>query len=366
MVYTSIITKHSNRRLVVMQIEQLETPVALVDLDRLEANIQRFQTYLSSHNLANRPHIKTHKIPAIAHMQLAAGAIGITCQKLGEAEVMAAAGISDIFLPYNILGTPKLTRLFNLVERTRLSVTADSATTVAGLAAAAQQAGQTLTVLVECDTGAQRCGVQTPAAAADLARQIASAAHLHFGGLMTYPFNEQTDPFVEQTRALLAHDQLAIERVSIGGTGNMWRAHSCQTATEYRAGMYIYGDRICMKHGAITLDDCALSVVTTVVSRPTTDRGILDGGSKTFSSDLLGLEGHGLLLEYPEARFYGMSEEHGHVDFSACDRRPVVGERVTVIPNHCCVVSNLFNQIVGVRGTTVEVTWPVAARGLVQ
>jgi D-serine deaminase-like pyridoxal phosphate-dependent protein len=111
------------------------------------------------------------------------------------------------------------------------------------------------------------------------------------------------------------------------------------------------------------VEDCALHVITTVVSRPTADRGILDGGSKTFSSDLSGMEGHGLILEYPEARFYGMSEEHGHVDFSACAQKPAIGERVTVIPNHCCVVSNLFDEIVGVRGDEVEVVWPVAARG---
>jgi D-serine deaminase-like pyridoxal phosphate-dependent protein len=114
------------------------------------------------------------------------------------------------------------------------------------------------------------------------------------------------------------------------------------------------------------MDDIAFSVITTVVSRPTAERGILDGGSKTFSSDLSGLEGHGLILEYPEARFYGMSEEHGHVDFAACPRKPEIGERVTVIPNHCCVVSNLFNQIVGARNGKVEVVWPVAARGALQ
>jgi D-serine deaminase-like pyridoxal phosphate-dependent protein len=129
--------------------------------------------------------------------------------------------------------------------------------------------------------------------------------------------------------------------------------------------MYIYGDRNLLNLGAMSLEDCSFKVITTVVSRPTADRGILDGGSKTFSSDLLGLTGHGLILEYPEADYYGQSEEHGHVDFSACARKPEIGERVTVIPNHCCVVSNLFSQIVGVRQNKVEVIWPVAARGAV-
>jgi D-serine deaminase-like pyridoxal phosphate-dependent protein len=349
-----------------MHISQLETPVAIVDLDTLAANIARLQAYLSEHGLANRPHIKTHKIPAIAQMQMAGGAVGITCQKIGEAEVMADAGIDDIFLPYNIVGAAKLARLMALARRVKLSVTADSEVVVRGLAAAAEAAGVSLPVLVEFDTGMQRCGVQSPAEAAALARLIAGSAGISFGGLMTYPYNAATDPFVEATRALLDADGLAVQRVSIGGTAGMWQAHTCRTATEYRSGMYIYGDRNMLKAGSMSVDDCAMRVITTVVSRPTADRGILDGGSKTFSSDLLGLEGHGLILEYPEARFYGMSEEHGHVDFSACASRPVVGERVTLIPNHCCPVSNLFNQIIGLRDGTVEITWPVAARGALQ
>jgi D-serine deaminase-like pyridoxal phosphate-dependent protein len=116
----------------------------------------------------------------------------------------------------------------------------------------------------------------------------------------------------------------------------------------------------------MTPEQCAMTIITTVVSRPTAGRAILDGGSKTFTSDLLGLEGHGLIVEYPEARFYGMSEEHGHVDVSGCPQPPSVGDRVTIIPNHCCVVSNMFNEIVGVRAGQVEVVWPVAARGRLQ
>ena len=349
-----------------MHIDQLETPAAIVDLDQLAVNIARLQAYLSEHGIANRPHIKTHKIPAIAKMQIAGGAVGITCQKIGEAEVMADAGIDNIFLPYNIVGASKIDRLMALARRVTISVTADSEMVVRGLAAAAQSADLSLAVLVEFDTGMQRCGVQSPQAAAELARLIARSAGLRFGGLMTYPYNPTTDVFVGETTALLAADGIAVERVSIGGTAGMWQAHTCRTATEYRSGMYIYGDRNMLKVGSMSVEDCAMRVITTVVSRPTAERGILDGGSKTFSSDLLGLEGHGLILEYPEARFYGMSEEHGHVDFSACAARPVVGERLTVIANHCCPVSNLFNQIVGLRGDTVEVVWPVAARGALQ
>jgi D-serine deaminase-like pyridoxal phosphate-dependent protein len=349
-----------------MHISQLETPVAVVDLDRLERNISRLQSYLDVHGIANRPHIKTHKIPEIAHMQLKAGAVGVTCQKLGEARVMADAGIRDIFLPYNIVGATKLEMLMELARRSNLSVTADSEFTVRGLAYAAQSAGLTLPVLVEMDTGLGRCGVQTPQAAAELAQQIADSPGLQFGGLMTYPTSTTTDVFVRETRALLDRVGLSAERVSGGGTPGMWQAHLHPEINEHRAGTYVYGDRYILQAGAMQLDECALSVITTVVSRPTAERGILDGGSKTFSSDVLGLEGFGLLLEYPNARLYTLSEEHGYVDFSDCDSRPAVGERVTVIPNHCCAVTNLFNEIVGVRGVQVEVVWPVAARGRLQ
>ncbi len=279
-----------------MHIDDLETPVAIVDLDQLQANVVKLQAYLDQHGIVNRPHIKTHKIPEIAHMQVDAGAVGITCQKLGEAEVMAQAGIKDIFVPYNILGEAKLERLIHLNRRARMSVTADSEVVVRGLAAAAQRDGARLTVLVEFDTGMGRCGVQTPYEAADLARIINRADGLHFAGLMTYPTNDNTDPFVRKTKALLAADGVEVERVSGGGTAVMWQAHMHPEITEHRAGMYIYGDRGIITAGAMRLEDCSFKVITTIVSRPTPDRGILDGGSKTFSSDLLCMEGYGLIL----------------------------------------------------------------------
>ncbi len=349
-----------------MRIEELDTPALVVDLDKLEANIAKLQAYLSSHGIANRPHIKTHKIPEIAHMQIRAGAIGITCQKLGEAEVMADAGIRDIFIPYNLLGEHKLTRLARLMQRAAVSVTADSEVTARGLSEAAQMANRQLTVLVEFDAGAHRCGVQSPQEAAALAKYIAGLPGLAFGGLMCYPNTPQLDPFVRETRALLEAEGLSVARVSGGGTACMWQAHTHRELTEHRAGMYVYGDRATVQAGAMRPEECALTVIATVVSRPTANRGILDCGSKTLSSDLLGLRGHGLILEYPEAVIYGLSEEHGHADFSACPKKPVIGERVTVLPNHCCPVSNLFDHIVGARKGSVELTWRVAARGAVQ
>ncbi len=347
-----------------MHISELDTPVAVIDIDRLEANIARLQQYLDSHQILNRPHIKTHKIPQIAQMQLKAGAAGITCQKLGEAESMVQTGIHDIFIPYNLMGEPKLARLAALMQGAEISVTADSEYTVRGYVQAAQQAGCELTVLVEFDTGAGRCGVQNPQQAVDLASFIADMPSLKFGGLMTYPANQNTASFVQDTKILLEKRGIGVERVSLGGTPRMWEAHTHTGVTEYRAGTYVYGDRATLNAGAMTVDQCAMHIISTVISRPTAERGIVDAGSKTLSSDLMGLTGHGLILEYPQAHIYQLSEEHGHVDFSACASKPAIGERVTIIPNHCCVVSNLFNQIVGVRDEQVEVVWDVAARGL--
>ena len=349
-----------------MRVDELETPVPVIDMDRMEANISRLQAYLDEHKIANRPHIKTHKIPEIAWLQMDAGAVGITCQKVSEAEVMANAGFGDIFIPYNILGVSKLKRLMELATRANVSVTADSDVVVRGLSKAAQASGLTLTVLVECDTGAHRCGVQSPGEAAELACLIAGIPNLHFGGLMTYPTNEYLDAFVRATRDLLKDDGLPIERVSGGGTPCMWEAHTHPELTEHRAGIYVYGDRLTLRSGAVKFDDCAIKVHATVVSRPTLERGILDAGSKSLSSDLHGLEGYGYICEYPDAKIFQLSEEHGHVDFSACSNKPEIGERVTIIPNHCCTVTSLFDEVIGVRDEQVKVTWKVSARSTVK
>lgn len=349
-----------------MNIAELETPVPVIDLDIFERDLVKLQTYLSQHNIANRPHIKTHKSVAIARMQIEAGATGVTCQKLGEAEVMADGGIDDIFVPYNIVGEHKLARLAALMGRAEISVTADSIDTVRGLSTAAQRAGKPLRVLVEFDGGMRRCGVQTPEEAASLARAIASDHHLIFGGLMTYPNTPALNTFTQATRALLQPDGISVDWVSGGGTACMWQAHTHPELTEHRAGMYIFGDRGTITKGAMTLEETSFRVLATVVSRPTDERGVLDAGSKTLSSDTLGLDGHGFIVEYPEARIFGLSEEHGHVDFSACAHTPRVGERVTVIPNHVCPVVNLFDELVQVRNSQVVGIWHVDARGRVR
>lgn len=349
-------------------IADLETPCVLIDLDIVEANLARAQQEADRLGLKLRPHIKTHKLPRFAKRQVELGAVGITVQKLGEAEVMADAGLDDLFLPYNIMGASKLRRLKALNERVKLAVTADSPDTVAGYAATFA-AGKPLTVLVECDTGMGRCGVQTPAQALALARQIGLAQGLRFGGLMTYPpagGRDKAEAWLAEAVALLTQAGIDCPVVSSGGTPDMFRGHAGTVVTEYRSGTYIYNDRMQQKFGACTWNDCALTVLATVVSRPTAGRAVIDAGSKALSSDAPGLDGFGRIVGYETATLKSLSEEHCVVELSSPSDSPRIGETIRIIPNHACVVSNLFDAVHLIRGGQVVETVPVAARGKVQ
>ncbi|WP_377274337.1 D-TA family PLP-dependent enzyme [Rhizobium sp. R86522] len=350
-------------------ISELSTPLPLIDEQKLAANIARVQTYMNSHGLAFRPHIKTHKIPEIAAEQVKAGAKGINCQKITEAEIFADHGFEDLLITFNILGSEKHKRLVDLNARiSGLKVVADSETTVRGLSCAFSQT-QPLTVLVECDTGGERCGVQSPEAAVALAETIVAAPGLTFGGILTYPkadTEEAVEAFFATTIAGLAARGIACPIVSNGGTPSLFSAHKVTSATEHRAGTYVYNDRAMARSGHCSLDDCAMHILATVVSRPTKDRAILDSGSKALTSDLLGFSDYGMIVEYPDAVITGLSEEHGTVDLSKVEgRRPEIGEKVRIIPNHTCVVSNLFDIMTFHRDGIVTRVEEVAARGLV-
>jgi len=349
-----------------MRIDELDTPCVVIDLDRVEANLARAQLYADSAGLRLRPHVKTHKLPDFALRQMALGAIGITCQKLGEAEAMAEGGLTDILIPYNILGRAKIDRLLALHRQIAISVTADSLTTVAGYAARFTDPSHPLPVLIECDTGAARCGVQDLTQVRSLAQGISAAPGLRFRGLMTYPprgGQRASDQWLGAAVAMLGADGIKVEVVSSGGTPDLYSAASLQCATEYRPGTYIYSDRMQVAFGHGTLADCAMTVRTTVVSRPTDDRAILDAGSKALAADLCSLPGHGHIVEYPDAVIRVLSEEHGAVDLSLCADRPKIGDVVHVIPNHACVVSNLFDSVNLVRNGQVISAQAVTSRG---
>ena len=347
---------------------ELETPVPVVDLDVAERNLRRWQDRCDKLGLANRPHIKTHKLVGMAKFQLALGASGITVQKLGEAEVMADAGITDMLITFNIVGAPKLRRLAALARRTSISVVGDSTEVVAGVAHAGREAGREISVLVECETGARRNGVQSPQAAADLASAIAATEGVRFGGLMTYPAagkRRQAADFIVAAIERLAAAGLEPAVVSTGGSPDMYSDEGLETATEYRAGTYIYFDRSLIRYGTCGLADCALMLHATVVSVPTPDRAILDSGSKALTSDLLGFDDYGSVPALDDARVYNLNEEHGYLDISGVARRPKVGDVVAVLPNHACPVTNLFDRIALAKGGRVLGLTRVDARGLV-
>ena len=345
------------------------TPTLVVDLEKLERNIRRVQDACTSAGLANRPHIKTHKSPAIAAMQRDAGARGITCQKLGEAEVMADAGFDDILISYNILGDEKIARLAALRRRVEVTVAADNSVTVEALARAAKAAERPIAVVIECDTGRRRAGVETAAEAVTLARRVAEQPGLDFAGFLLYPPEGEvplTQRFLDEALAGVRAHGLEARIVSGGGTPNLKVLGQIKGVTEHRAGTYVFNDRMTMAAKAATLDDCALTVVTTVVSRASRTRGILDAGSKTLTTDKGGLSGHGLIVEHPDAAIGALAEEHGFLDLSACSDPPPVGAVVSVVPNHVCPVVNLFDRLVATRRGAVVGEIAVAARGRVR
>jgi D-serine deaminase-like pyridoxal phosphate-dependent protein len=350
-------------------LDDLDTPIPIIDVNVVERNVLRWQSRCDILKIHNRPHIKTHKLIGLAQYQIAQGAKGITVQKLGEAEVMADAGIRNMLLTFNVVGRQKVARLAALANRTEIAVVADNHEMIEGLSAAGRSAGRDISVLVECDSGAGRNGVQSPAAARALAEAVNTASHLSFGGLMTYAGigqRLQAEDFLEEARELIEKTGLEVRVISSGGSPDMWRDEGLSKLTEYRAGTYIYFDRSLVARGTCDYEDCALTVLTTVVSRPTDARAIIDAGTKSLTSDLLGLEGYGVVHQLSDARIYAANEEHGYLDISHLAHKPSVGSRIKITPNHVCPVTNLFDEVVFVSGSNVLGAVKVDARGLVQ
>jgi D-serine deaminase-like pyridoxal phosphate-dependent protein len=322
-------------------VDQLDTPAVTIDLDRVAENIKRAQALTTAAGVANRPHIKTHKIPAIARLQMAAGAVGITCQKLDEVDVFTRENVADdILVTFNIVGEKKTDRLLELSSRVRrLAVVADNETVLRGLSAAGVRHSRDVPVLVECDVGFGRNGVQSPADALALARLALSLPRLRFEGLMAYPSRTpNTNDFMGVAVDLFHAARIDLPVISGGGTPALKHLADFPLVTEHRAGTYVY-------------------------NVPTADRAIIDAGSKVLTREQYYVTDFGQIVEYPDAVVSNLSEEHGIIDLSRSAKKPRVGETVRIIPNHCCVVSNMVDTVFGIRGQTVEITWLVAARG---
>lgn len=347
-----------------MLIHDLDTPAVVCDLDKVERNIRDMAAHCREIGIPLRSHTKSHKLPEIAHMQIQSGAVGICCQKVGEAEMMVAGGIEDILIPYNVVGAAKVDRLLRLARRATVSVAVDSVDTAQGIAEGSKRHGGTVRTLIELDTGGKRCGVQSPQAAQQLARQIVELPGIDFQGIMTYPSRPGIKPFLDETRALIEADGIAVNVVSAGGTGaeQLSKELGC---TETRAGSYVWEGLTRIKSRDDLSDErCPLRIITTVVSTPAPGRIIVDGGMKTFCS--YPPTPYGFCVEHPEIFIYGMSVEHGHVDVSGSSHTFKVGERLSWIPLHQEMALNLHDELVGYRGEQVEVVWPVWGRGKVK
>ena len=353
----------------------LETPATIVDLDRVERNLRRMAAYTELHGLALRPHVKTHKSPWIGARQMELGAVGLTCATPREAEEMSAV-TGDILVAYPPVGEARLRRLLALPPEARLTVALDSTAAVRALSDSARRAGRRVGAYVEMDFGMRRVGVATAAEAIDLARLVLREPSLEFRGLAFYPGHiragvDAQDEAITRLRADVAATREAFDRAGIGlpaisggSTPTAWRAHETG-ATEVRPGTYVFNDRTTALMGACTWDDCALTVLATVVSTAVAGQAVIDAGSKALGREPLRAEddGFGMLMPHPEVVVKAMSEEHGLLDLSRTDWQPSVGEVVRVVPNHVCTVVHLNDRLVGVRGDTVESSWPVSARG---
>jgi D-serine deaminase-like pyridoxal phosphate-dependent protein len=348
------------------QVHDLDTPAVTIDLDRLEKNISRAQEMISSKGLNNRPHIKTHKIPDIAKMQMQAGASGITCQKISEAEVFVDAGLNgDILITFDIVGEKKTDHLMQLADRVeKLSVVADNEDVIRGLSEAGVRHGRDVPILIENDVGFGRNGVQSPEAALSLARYAMNMPRIKFEGLMAFPtVGDKAVAYLNRAIELFKAEGIPLPIVSGGGTPALLTLGDFPMLTEHRAGTYVFNDVMMVHSGYASWEECALTVRATIVSLPTGDRGIIDAGSKALTREQYYVKNFGKVVEYPGAVVANMSEEHGMIDFSQSDTRPKVGDVVNIVPNHCCVCINMHDRVYGIRGEDVEIEWPVAARG---
>lgn len=356
---------------------ELETPVPIVDMDRLARNLDRAAEYATSHGLALRPHTKTHKSPRIAEEQLRRGAVGLTCATPFEAEVMSDV-CEDLLLAYPPVGAPRARRLAEIPGDVKLTVALDSQAAIDDIAAAARAADRPVGAYVELDLGMHRVGVPSVEEAIALARSIQTRPPLSFAGIAFYPGHvrepvDRQSGKLEQLGASLvgiidAFDAAGLHPrvVSGGSTPTMWHTHELRGVTEFRPGTYVYNDRTTAAIGACDWDDCALTVLARVVSTAIPGQAVVDAGSKALGREPIrsdGADGFGCVLGRPEVVVKSMSEEHGILDLSNTSWRPTVGEPVRIIPNHVCIVVHLNDLIVGVRGDAVATTWPVVARG---
>jgi D-serine deaminase-like pyridoxal phosphate-dependent protein len=359
---------------------ELDTPALLVDLDALEANLAEMAAVAGRAGVKLRPHTKTHKSPEIARMQVEAGAAGITCAKLGEAEVMADAGLDDLLIAYPLVGEGKLRRLQELMERARVRVSLDSVEVAEGLGRVGREVGRDVEVLVEVDTGLHRLGCPPGRPTAELVAGVARVPCVEVVGLLTHAGHayragtpEELRRLAErevldlvETAALCRGDGIGLEEISVGSTPTARTGALVDGVTEIRPGTYALNDATMMRLGVATEATVAVRVLVTVVARPTDERFAVDAGSKCLTTDNMGAVPDWLLVAgRPDLHMDFLSEEHG-VGHRSTGPAPGIGDRLQLIPSHACTTMNLFDVAHGVRGDRVERELRIAGRGKVR
>lgn len=365
-----------------MALADIDTPALVVDLDAFERNLQQMAARVSGFGVRLRAHSKTHKSPVIAVRQMALGAVGVCCQKVSEAEIMVLGGVTDVLVSNQVVGRQKLKRLAALAKQAKVMVCADDVENIADLDSAAKEAGVTLTVLVEVNVGANRCGVAPGEETLALAKAIDVSKNLHFGGLQAYQgaaqhirdFNERRDAIDSAVRmtadtiALLEKNGLPCDVVGGAGTGSFEFEGQSGVYNELQCGSYVfmdadYGRNLKEDGGYIDEFAHALYLYATVMSKPGETHAVVDAGLKAFSVD----SGMPSLPDFPELAVIGASDEHGKIaltpEFNAGNRNLRVGDKIRMIPGHIDPTVNLHDWYVGVRDGRVETLWPVAARG---
>ena len=361
--------------LIGQELAAVDTPALVIDLAAMEHNLSTMANFFADKPAKLRPHAKTHKSPVIAHKQLALGAVGITCAKLGEAEVMIEAGVRDVLVANRIVGPLKIARLIGLLHHGRVTVAVDDPANLRELAAAASERGVTLDVLVEINTGMNRCGVEPGEQAVSLAKVAADLPGIRFRGIQAYEghlvniavendraarVRAAMAPIIE-TRGAIEDAGIPVEIVSGGGTGTFAMTGTVAGFDEVQAGSYVFMDT---KYGEVNgvgeRFRPALTILATVISRPTADRGVLDIGRKTIGID----QGTPQMLGHErDVEFVSFSEEHTKLTLSGAARDLRPGDQVRVIPGHGCTTVNLYDRYVGERNGLVEAIWPIAGRG---
>ena len=357
-----------------MEIDDLETPTLLVDLDRMEKNIKRMIRFTRECDVELRPHVKTHKVPDIARIQIDAGSRGVCLQKVSEVEVFAASGIDDIFLTNEIVAPEKMQKLALVAEKIHVGVAVDNLAVAKTMGRIFGEIGSEVDVYVDVDVGMHRCGVSLPKEAAELAREVSRHDGLVFKGIMGYEGNvngaeskqdqiKLADAAMNEIVAMkkaVEDTGAKAEVVSVGSSVSTWINAKHPAVTEVQPGMYIFNDHVLVERGVATWDDCALTVVSTVMSKPAPDRAVVDTGSKAYNFDT------GL---FPKAfdrkgvKMTHFSEEHGWLELTGEGKELKIGDRMRFIPSHCCTTVNQFDELYGIRENKVEKVFRILARG---